>query len=496
MKKQLLMGALLLAGAFSSTAQIADGSAAPDFTATDQFGVSHTLSDYLAAGKTVIIDISATWCGPCWGYHNTHALADLYNAFGPNGSDEIMVFFIEGDGATSTADLEGTTAGTQGDWLTGTPYPIIDDASIATAYQIGFFPTIYRICPDGQGGGTVYEEGQSPTATFITSLNTNCSSNLQGVSDHAGLSNSEIGLCDTDGAPSFDFHNYGSNDVTSASIDLLENGSVVATAPFSGTVAQFAAGTVTFPSMTINAGSTYTAEITDVNNGSPFNNNLTTSDMAVYTANNTGYSISVDFFTDNYPSETSWEIISSGGAVVASGGPYTPGTDDPDGAGGPDAQTTMSSTHTLPNGVDCYSVKFTDTYGDGQQFGTGTNPQGGFGIEVKSFGNVILNYDGGSGWADITRDAAMKTDATSGLGEIAVENISIFPNPASDVLNVMFNAESLEYTVAILDLQGRVLASESGSQNVTFQVGDFAAGSYLVTITTDLGVHTENVVIK
>jgi hypothetical protein len=369
---------------------------------------------------------------------------------------------------------------------------MIDDAAIASAYQITYYPTLFRVCPDG----LVSEEGQSNVSTWVSSIGSNCSQTLVGASDHASLDDSEVALCSTDGAPSFEFSNFGTNDITSASVDLLENGSVVATAPFSGTVAQFATGSVTFPSMTINGGSTYTAEMTAVNGGAPYNSNITTSNMSVVSATTTGYAITVDFFTDNYAGETSWEIISSGGTVVASGGPYTVGTDDQRGGGGPDAQTTMSSTHTLPNGVDCYAVKLIDNYGDGQQYGTGTNPQGGFGIEVQSQGNVIFNWDGGSGWSDVTRDAAMKTDASSGLGDIAIENVSIFPNPASDVLNVEFNAEASEYTVAILDLQGRVLASESGSQSVAFPVGDLAAGSYLVTITTELGVHTQNVVIK
>ena len=89
---------------------------------------------------------------------------DIYNAYGPNGSDEIMVFFVEGDGSTNTADLNGTgNNDTLGDWITGTPYPVIDDASIASSYQIGYFPTIFRVCPDG----LVYEEGQSSVNQLV-----------------------------------------------------------------------------------------------------------------------------------------------------------------------------------------------------------------------------------------------------------------------------------------------------------------------------------------
>jgi hypothetical protein len=160
MKRIFLLSMLCFFGWTAAQAQIPDGSIAPDFTATDIDGVSHNLYDLLNAGKTVYLDVSATWCGPCWNYHNSHAFRDLWEAHGPDGTDEAYCFYIEGDAATNTACLygpSGCVGGTQGDWVTGTPYPIIDDAGIASAYQIAYYPTIFCICPADK---KVYEAGQ------------------------------------------------------------------------------------------------------------------------------------------------------------------------------------------------------------------------------------------------------------------------------------------------------------------------------------------------
>ena len=49
-----------------------------DFTATDINGVQHHLQTYLDAGKYVIVDASATWCGPCWSLHQTGVFDELH----------------------------------------------------------------------------------------------------------------------------------------------------------------------------------------------------------------------------------------------------------------------------------------------------------------------------------------------------------------------------------------------------------------------------------
>ena len=85
MKKYLLLLMFAMVGWISLYAQIPDGSDAPNFTATDLNGNSHNLYNILDSGYTVFLDVSATWCGPCWGYHNSGALENLYDEYGPNG---------------------------------------------------------------------------------------------------------------------------------------------------------------------------------------------------------------------------------------------------------------------------------------------------------------------------------------------------------------------------------------------------------------------------
>ncbi len=143
-------------------AQLPDGSTAPNWTMTDLDGVPHTLYDYLDQEKIVYLDFSATWCGPCWSYHNSGAFENLFYQYGPSGTNNVRVFMIEGDASTNEACLygpAGCVGGTQGNWVAGTPYPIINNSSQTGAYHINYWPTIYGICPDR----TIYEVGQKPT---------------------------------------------------------------------------------------------------------------------------------------------------------------------------------------------------------------------------------------------------------------------------------------------------------------------------------------------
>ena len=97
---------------------------------------------------------------------------------------------------------------------------------------------------------------------------------------------------------------------------------------------------------------------------------------------------------------------------------------------------------------------------------------------------------------------AFQTNAVAGLEE--VENaiaMNVYPNPASDVVNVEFTGNNGNYSVSLLDLQGRVIYTTVsnnvvGNQTITVPVSAVASGSYIVKVSGNGVSKVQNVVIK
>ena len=99
-------------------------------------------------------------------------------------------------------------------------------------------------------------------------------------------------------------------------------------------------------------------------------------------------------------------------------------------------------------------------------------------------------------------DVVMSSSAcTNGVDELTETSFAVFPNPATDAVNVIFNGTDADYMVSIMDLNGRVISTmninnANGSQTVTFATENIAKGSYLVTVTSNGVTSTKTVIIR
>ena len=148
-------------------AQLANGSVPPDWTATDLDGNVWTLSEIIADGKHVVIDFAAAWCGLCWNYHETGIIQTIHDLYGPNGTNQVRVFFIEADLDTNTECLygqAGCNVTTFGNWVEGHDHPFISIGpgnanSMNADYGVNYYPMTYAI---NANNNTIYETG-APT---------------------------------------------------------------------------------------------------------------------------------------------------------------------------------------------------------------------------------------------------------------------------------------------------------------------------------------------
>lgn len=136
-----------LLSANSAFAQLPDGTEAPDFTYVDIEGNSHTLSDYLAQGKWVFLDIFAVWCSNC--VNQIPNVEASYASFGPDGDNSTVFLALEIDPDTED-DMQHPIGTETYDWLNAFDYPIINDTEdFTTQYSTTFQPAFYLIRPDG-----------------------------------------------------------------------------------------------------------------------------------------------------------------------------------------------------------------------------------------------------------------------------------------------------------------------------------------------------------
>jgi Secretion system C-terminal sorting domain len=500
--------------AIRSYGQLPEGSIAPNFsmqTFVDQ--TQFDLYQLLDAGKPVIIDVSATWCSPCWIYHNTHALRNLYNIHGPLGDDKLRVVLIEGDPNTLPACLLGPTQNgcstSKGNWTLGTAYPIIDDTdgAISDRLNVPYFPTIYTVCPDR----TIRETGQiSASAHWIEAQK--CKVAKTGLD--AGIASFRIGtsiqqICDTVlASPSFYMINYGSEALRSATIRMKYNGQILDSLNWLGDLSTYGNVPVAFNPTTITDIGTLEVSISNINGGGidlDMTDNVKTNDFTVAPEADF-HQIIVKVKTDLFGAETYWELRNNKGNVIAFGGNDAVG---PNGGGlytnnlpiSPN-QYQNSTIYTEIIDVpasDCYLLHTVDAFGDGICCAKGVgyiqvydgddliNPL----VYIHSFTNTAQRVIGVSA-------SASDIETMS-----AVDQMKLYPNPASSSVHLEFNLlAQAEIGIRIANTLGQIVTDfapatmSSGNHEIAISLSHLMNGLYQISLITSDGIENIGFVVS
>lgn len=131
------------------------------------------------------------------------------------------------------------------------------------------------------------------------------------------------------------------------------------------------------------------------------------------------------------------------------------------------------------------------------------------GFDVKNLYSIDITITGEATAASSWAPAALSGETVefdyikggtqdNSSNEVVASALNVYPNPASDVLNVKFDATAAT-TVELTDLTGKVVATQqaqAGAVNATFATATVNAGVYFVNVKNANGSTTQKVVIK
>jgi hypothetical protein len=493
--QRILLLLALLATPCLANAQLPPGSVAPDFTVQDISGHPQHLYDLLDSNRIVLLEISATWCPPCWAYHNSQALEDFHAQHGLAGDDRARVLWVEGDADTGLDCILGESSCdfyTPGDYTDGVGFPILNAHSIADSFQISYYPTLFIICPNHKlyeveplNANDLWEKAQRCPVAAGT--------NNAGIFDYdPGTDLREI--CGTmNVAPQFTLINLGSEALTAATLDLKWNNATVQTVYWTGNLPTFGEAVVSFEEVPLGSAGTLKTTVADLNNGAgddDFSNNVR-NDQFGQAAHFSTTQVLLKIRTDNYGEEIYWELRDDLGNVLEQGGNLDIGANGgggfplgaPIGAGAYASNTLIKDTLELPN-AGCYSIHFVDSYGDGMCCGFGNGY-----YRLYNLDNPVVPIMAGGEFEDYSHRGFGAGDIVAASETLQNVGIQLFPNPANDFLNFQIALRTpAPMAVTVFNSLGESVHTQTfgqhaaGEYSESIAVADWPRGVYLLRL--------------
>jgi hypothetical protein len=281
--------------------------------------------------------------------------------------------------------------------------------------------------------------------------------------------------------------NVWSTTATTATISVTTSGSYTVTVTdVNGCAATSAATTVNVsnaPAPTINATATQACE------GDVVTITASTSDSYLWSTGATTQSIDVTATATNVNVVTTNANACNG---VGASAPITVTFN---------ATPTAAGTMTLVGNVATFTNTSTGATSYSWDFGDFTNSSAtapAHAYAVNGAYTVVLTAINGN----CTDTTIFLVDVTVGINEVATSsNLTIFPNPANETVNVSFEQNTNDLIqIELIDATGRVIAQESsleiGTNNVSFEVTNLSSGFYTVRLTNANGSENQKLMIQ
>ena len=179
-------------------------------------------------------------------------------------------------------------------------------------------------------------------------------------------------------------------------------------------------------------------------------------------------SIVLNLLTDDYGSETTWELLNSSGTAVSSG-PTANYADN----------TVYQETITIPSFDECYTFVISDAYGDGICCSYGI---GSYDLQDEN-GNVIIS----GGDFDESESVIFGAQDPLGVEDFSLANlIQLYPNPVKDQLNIVLTNVNDDVDYQIFNTLGqRVNYGTLGSNGShVLDMSQLQGGIYFVKLTS------------
>lgn len=483
------------------------------FVATDVYGNTVRLQDYLDSGKFVVIDYSCTWCGPCWNLHTSGMLEQI------DALQDFQVIWVECESSNTTQQIFGPRGGsgyasqTQGDWTHNAngdsiTYPIIDDDAnrtcLRTCAQLyaGSVPTLMLVTPYGQYVNLSGYFSYQQVSQSIT--------NIRSIANSSPRPGSAP-QCKIDGA---------ANAITGSQTNLKALVNTVDPVTISWTFDGGTPATATGEnvSTTFNTDGTHRVILTVTNtNGTDYDTlNITSRTLPpnvisyTYGATNTGNvgnsssasrTWAVSFPPENlsnFPQLHHVEMWINGSSYPAAYKMkvYTGSATEPQTQVG---EVTVNVTSSMGNGYVSFtpaspiSVDQTKTLWVVMN-ATSTRPIAACVYSGNPNSDWLLNNNAWQHGTELGLNCSWMINAFSSANGISLASdneVRLFPNPATD--NVTIMADGVRY-VDVIDMNGTTVMKVNDAK--TINIENLSSGVYVFRVVTDNGVAMRKVVKK